>query len=652
MQRLSTEGEAAKRGVFTGSHAINPFTGAPVPIYLADYVLMEYGTGAIMAVPGQDQRDWDFAEAHGLPIIRTVRPPDGWQGEAFVDDGPAINSEWLDGLHKAAAIERATRWLEERGIGERKVNYRLRDWLISRQRYWGTPIRSYCEQDGVVAVRRRLPVLLPTDISFGGAEGNPLEHSASFLSTTCPRCGAPARRETDTMDTFVDSSWYYLRFISPRLDDAMFDVARVARWMPVDLYIGGIEHAILHLMYARFINRVLHDFGTVPNEEPFSVLFNQGMIVAPSNVSGKLEKMSKSKGNVVDPDELIARYGADTERVYTLFMSPPEKEAEWRDDGVAGAFRFLQRVGASGHARRRRRASGRARGERAAARRHPQGRAPSARGPRPLPPEHRDRRDDGTVERDRRDAAGGRRGDTARRDRDPHQAPPPDRPAHHRGAVAEARPRRLGAARRLADVGRRTARPAARDDRGAGERQVAHHGRGRPRDGRRRRGGPRTRGGGALARRQGGRQGGARTGPAGVVRGAQMKRQGRGQREEGRVFSRFSSLLRALPSSLSPLPFVLGLTLAAVAFLAGCGYGLVGTSSNLAPHLERLVVPFISQSGRAELDQRMIEAIAGVAPRPLPARDLGRGGRRRADRQDVAVIPHHSFSEMVAKSTN
>jgi leucyl-tRNA synthetase len=346
MQRLSTEGEVAKRGVFTGSHAINPFTGRPVPVYLADYVLMSYGTGAIMAVPGQDQRDWDFATAHGLPIVRTVQPPPGWQGEAYVDDGPAINSEWLNGLHKADAIERATRWLEERGIGERRVNYRLRDWLISRQRYWGTPIPVvYCERDGAVAVPDgQLPVVLPTDISFGGAEGNPLEGSASFLAAACPRCGAPARRETDTMDTFVDSSWYFLRFVSPEVDGAMFDAGRVARWMPVDLYIGGIEHAILHLMYARFINRVLYDFGLVPTEEPFSVLFNQGMIVAPSAASGKLEKMSKSKGNVVAPDELIARYGADTERVYTLFMSPPEKEAEWREDGVAGAFRFLQRV--------------------------------------------------------------------------------------------------------------------------------------------------------------------------------------------------------------------------------------------------------------------------------------------------------------------
>jgi leucyl-tRNA synthetase len=346
LERLSTEGPVEKRGVFTGSYAVNPFTGKPVPIYLADYVLMSYGTGAIMAVPGQDQRDWDFAKAYSLPIIRTVQPPAGWEGEAYVGDGPAINSEWLNGLEMADAIEVATRWLEEKGIGVRKVNFRLRDWLISRQRYWGTPIPVvYCERDGVVPVPDdQLPVVLPTDITFGSVEGNPLVHSPSFTRTSCPRCGGPARRETDTMDTFVDSSWYFLRFINPHLDDRMFDEERVRDWMPIDLYIGGIEHAILHLMYARFFYKVLYDFGKVPNDEPFQVLFNQGMITALSAASGKIEKMSKSRGNVVAPDALIARYGADTERVYTLFMGPPEKEVEWSDDGVMGAFRFLQRV--------------------------------------------------------------------------------------------------------------------------------------------------------------------------------------------------------------------------------------------------------------------------------------------------------------------
>ncbi|MFI5166375.1 MAG: leucine--tRNA ligase [Thermoanaerobaculales bacterium] len=346
IDRLSTEGPVEKRGVFIGSYAINPFNGKAVPIFLADYVLMSYGTGAIMAVPGQDQRDWDFAKAHGLPIVRTVQPPEGWQGEAYVDDGPAINSEWLDGLKKADAIERATGWLEEHSIGARKVNYRLRDWLISRQRYWGTPIPVvYCDDDGIVPVADELlPVLLPTDIQFGGSEGNPLARSASFVSTACPRCGKPARRETDTMDTFVDSSWYFARFVNPGVDEGMFDLERVKRWLPVDLYIGGIEHAILHLLYARFIFKVFHDFGMVPGDEPFSVLFNQGMITAKSETTGKFEKMSKSRGNVVAPDALIARYGADTERVYTLFIGPPEKEAEWSDEGVAGAHRFLQRV--------------------------------------------------------------------------------------------------------------------------------------------------------------------------------------------------------------------------------------------------------------------------------------------------------------------
>ena len=346
IQRLSTKGAIDKRGVFTGAHAVNPFNGQPVPVFIADYVLMSYGTGAIMAVPGQDQRDWDFAQAYGLPIVRTVQPPDGWTGEAYVDDGPAINSAWLDGLHKADAIARANAWLEEQGIGTRKVNYRLRDWLISRQRYWGTPIPVvYCEHDGIVAVADgELPVRLPTDVRFGGVEGNPLERSASFVAATCPRCGGAARRETDTMDTFMDSSWYYLRFVNPGVDDQMFDVERARRWLPVDLYIGGIEHAILHLMYARFVYKVLHDFGMVPGEEPFPTLFNQGMIQSRSTATGKLEKMSKSKGNVVAPDALIARYGADTERVYTLFIGPPDKEAEWSEEGVAGAHRFLQRV--------------------------------------------------------------------------------------------------------------------------------------------------------------------------------------------------------------------------------------------------------------------------------------------------------------------
>ena len=346
VERLSTEGSLEKRGVFTGSYAVNPFNGRNVPIFIADYVLMSYGTGAIMAVPGQDQRDWDFATAHGLPIIRTVQPPEGWEGEAYTGDGPAINSDWLDGLDVATAVQRATAWLEEKGIGRRAVHYRLRDWLISRQRYWGTPIPVvYCERDGIVPVPEgELPVLLPTDIQFAGLEGNPLAKSASFVAARCPSCGGAARRETDTMDTFVDSSWYYLRFVNPAVEDRMFDEERVRRWMPVDLYIGGIEHAILHLLYARFIYKVLSDFGLVPGDEPFPVLFNQGMIVARSATSGKLEKMSKSKGNVVAPDELIERYGADTERVYTLFMGPPEKECEWTEEGVAGAHRFLQRV--------------------------------------------------------------------------------------------------------------------------------------------------------------------------------------------------------------------------------------------------------------------------------------------------------------------
>lgn len=349
--RLQREAEGGeKEGRFTGLYATNPFNGQKLPIWVANFVLMDYGTGAIMSVPAHDQRDFAFARKYGLPIRLVVLGP-GMDASAPLQDaytgpGQLVNSGQFSGMDWREAQEAMATFAQERGFGEKKVRYRLRDWLISRQRYWGTPIPAiYCQGCGVVPVPEKdLPVLLPTDVAFGGIEGNPLEKSPSFTQTTCPRCGKTARRETDTMDTFVDSSWYYLRFINPHVHDRMFDQERAQRWMPVDVYIGGIEHAILHLMYSRFIYKVLYDFGLVPNDEPFSLLFNQGMIVAKSSISGKLEKMSKSKGNVVAPDELIARYGADTERVYTLFMAPPEKEAEWTDEGVAGAHRFLQRV--------------------------------------------------------------------------------------------------------------------------------------------------------------------------------------------------------------------------------------------------------------------------------------------------------------------
>ncbi len=349
--RLQREAEGgAKEGRFTGAWAVNPFNGERLPIWVANFVLMDYGTGAIMSVPAHDERDFAFATAYDLPIRVVIAGegmgPDTVLEEAYSGPGSLVGSGPFNGLPSTEAIERMGRFAEEQGFGTVRVRYRLRDWLISRQRYWGTPIPVvYCEADGVVPVPEDdLPVLLPTDIDFAGVEGNPLAASRSFTATTCPRCGGPARRETDTMDTFMDSSWYYLRFVNPHDHGRMFDVERVQGWLPVDLYIGGIEHAILHLMYARFIYKVVHDFGMVPNDEPFSMLFNQGMIVSKSDVTGKLEKMSKSKGNVVSPDVLISRYGADTERVYTLFMGPPEREAEWTDEGVAGAHRFLQRV--------------------------------------------------------------------------------------------------------------------------------------------------------------------------------------------------------------------------------------------------------------------------------------------------------------------
>jgi leucyl-tRNA synthetase len=368
--------EAGKEGRFTGETATNPFTNEEIPIWLGNFVLMQYGTGAIMAVPGHDQRDFEFAKQYGLPIRVVVRPADGEEPsaeEAYSakdETAVAINSGIISGLATPKAIERIIEEIERLGIGKKMVRYRLRDWLISRQRYWGTPIPMiYCERDGIVPVpEEQLPVELPLDVPFTGREGNPLAKDERFVNTTCPRCQGPARRETDTMDTFVDSSWYYARFISANDDSKIFDSALVNRWLPVDQYIGGIEHAILHLLYARFICRTLHDMGLIDYEEPFTRLFNQGMItkegfrtangswVLPSEVENgvhkptgvpvisEIGKMSKSRYNVVPPDELIEKFGADTERVYTLFIAPPEKEAEWSDDAVNGARRFLGRV--------------------------------------------------------------------------------------------------------------------------------------------------------------------------------------------------------------------------------------------------------------------------------------------------------------------
>jgi leucyl-tRNA synthetase len=330
-----------KRGIRLNARAVNPFTGREIPLFVADYVLMGYGTGAIMAVPGEDQRDWDFAKQHGLDIIPTVKRPEGWQEtQAYLGEGVKINSGFLDGLTVEEAKRKAIDWLVSKGIGRSKINYRLRDWGISRQRYWGAPIPIlYCETCGMVPEREdRLPVVLPQDVQISGKGGSPLAEVASFVNATCPKCGGRARRDTDTMDTFVDSSWYFLRYCSPRYDQGMFERTAAEYWMPVDLYIGGIEHAVLHLLYARFYIKVLRDLGMIKLDEPFAALLSQGMVIKDG------AKMSKSKGNVVDPDDMIRRFGADATRLFTLFASPPERDLEWTESGVEGASRFLNRL--------------------------------------------------------------------------------------------------------------------------------------------------------------------------------------------------------------------------------------------------------------------------------------------------------------------
>jgi leucyl-tRNA synthetase len=346
LERQSSEIPLEKRGVFTGAYAVNPFNGEQVPVYVADYVLMTYGTGAIMAVPGQDQRDWDFAQAYGLAVVRTVEPPEGWEGEAYTGEGPVINSAWLDGTATVAEAKRkAIDWLEQNHLGRRAVQYRLRDWLVSRQRYWGCPIPVvYCPADGVVPVPEdQLPVLLPDDVEFLPTGQSPLRYHEAFLHVHCPRCGGPAERETDTMDTFVDSSWYFLRFCDPWDEDAPVDLQAAERWMPVDQYVGGIEHAILHLLYARFYTRALGDLGLGPKtvQEPFKRLFTQGMI----RLEGS--KMSKSKGNLIAPEQIYDTVGADALRVFHLFVGPPADDFDWTSqthEVIEGCRRFLDRV--------------------------------------------------------------------------------------------------------------------------------------------------------------------------------------------------------------------------------------------------------------------------------------------------------------------
>lgn len=343
IERTSTVNE--KTGVFIGKYAINPFTKKEIPIYISDYVLMGYGTGAVMGVPAHDQRDFEFATKFGIDIIPVVDPGDpeidlNNLKEACAAEGTLINSGEFNGMNNRDAIGKFIEIVEERGIGKKTVNYRLRDWLISRQRYWGCPIPMiYCEDCGWVPEKEEnLPVMLPTDVEFTGKGESPLTTSKTFGDTVCPICGKPAKREMDTMDTFLDSSWYFLRYCDPKNDKAPFDPKKAEYWMNVDQYIGGVEHAILHLMYARFFQMALYDMGLVKDEEPFKNLLTQGMV----NKDGK--KMSKSLGNVVSPEEIINKYGADTARLFILFAAPPERELDWSDAGVEGSYRFLNRV--------------------------------------------------------------------------------------------------------------------------------------------------------------------------------------------------------------------------------------------------------------------------------------------------------------------
>jgi len=352
IDRTSTTNE--KTGVFIGKYAVNPFTGKTMPIFISDYVLMGYGTGAVMGVPAHDQRDFEFAKKFGIEIVPVIDPEDpeidlNNLKEAFAAEGKVINSGEFNGLDNKEAIDKIAEVAEERGIGRKTINYRLRDWLISRQRYWGTPIPMiYCDDCGWVPEKEEnLPVLLPTDVEFTGKGESPIVTSKTFVDTVCPICGKPAKREVDTMDTFLDSSWYELRYCDARNDEEVFSKDKVDYWMNVDQYIGGVEHAIMHLMYARFFQMALYDLGLVKDEEPFQNLLTQGMVIkgyTDSNGKYIKAKMSKSLGNVVGPAEIIEKYGADTARLFILFAAPPDRELDWSDEGVEGSFRFLNRI--------------------------------------------------------------------------------------------------------------------------------------------------------------------------------------------------------------------------------------------------------------------------------------------------------------------
>ncbi|MBI2853812.1 MAG: leucine--tRNA ligase [Chloroflexi bacterium] len=341
IQRQSTEKE--KTGVFTGSYVVNQLNGDRVPIWISDYVLVSYGTGVVMGVPAHDARDFEFAKKYGLEIKVVIAPPD-WPGDeleaAYIGPGRMVNSGQFNGLDNEQGFEAICESMEKNGAGKRTISYRIRDWLVSRQRYWGAPIPIvYCEHCGIVPVpEEKLPVLLPPDAEFKPTGESPLKGVASFVSTTCPRCGHPAQRETDTMDTFMCSNWYYLRYTSPGYDKGPFAPEKVKKWMPVDLYTGGIEHAVLHLLYSRFFIKALRDMGLVEFGEPFIRMYNQGLIIR-----GK-HKMSKSRGNVVAPDQYVSQFGADTVRAYLMFIGPWDQGGDWNDSGLAGVNRWLARV--------------------------------------------------------------------------------------------------------------------------------------------------------------------------------------------------------------------------------------------------------------------------------------------------------------------
>src|SRR5262249_19711674 len=347
IERLSVDVSRPKTGVPLGTTVTNPVSGAQVPVWIADYVLMGYGSGAVMGVPAHDQRDFEFARAFGLPIVQVIQPegeepadPATWEA-AKPHEGVIVTSGELDGAPEGAGIARAIALIEAKGVGKAAVTYRLRDWLISRQRFWGCPIPIvYCPEHGAVPVPEdQLPVLLPDEVEFKPTGESPLRYVPEFLNTTCPLCGTPATREVDTLDTFVCSSWYFLRYIDPQNAHAAWSRAKVDEWMPVDMYIGGAEHATMHLLYARFFVKALRDMGLLQCDEPFKRLFHQGIVLGPDG-----QKMSKSRGNVIAPDDVVQRYGADTVRAYLMFMGPFDQGGPWSHQGIEGVSRFISRV--------------------------------------------------------------------------------------------------------------------------------------------------------------------------------------------------------------------------------------------------------------------------------------------------------------------